>query len=222
MGTSQATIVHGDDARINLARRHVLPALPAEYYEARWYAAHTSANQEKRVAEQLAARDIEHFLPSYTSVRRWKDRRVTLQLPLFPGYVFVRTELRNRLPVLQIPGLARLVGFGGMPTPLPQEEVDTLRAGLTSGVHAEPHPFLTVGRRVRVRSGAMAGLEGLLIRRKNGCRFVVSVELIHRAVALEVDESDLELAGPLSSVTGKKVSFGFSGRFSRPGEGHNP
>src|SRR5690348_10289147 len=102
----------------------------------RWYAAYTSANHERRVADQLSARQVEHFLPSYVCVRRWKDRRVTLQLPLFPGYVFVRVDLRNRLRVLQIPGVASLVGFGGVPTPLPDAEVEALRIGVNGGLRA--------------------------------------------------------------------------------------
>jgi transcription antitermination factor NusG len=168
------------------------PGLPAEYCVVRWYAAHTSANHEERVAERFVTRGVEHFLPTYPSVRRWKDRRVTLQLPLFPGYVFVRLALRDRLSVVQIPGVARLVGFGGAPTALPEQEIDALRAGLASGGRAEPHPFLTVGRRVRVKTGSMAGLEGILMRRKSRARLVVSVELIQRAVAVEIDEVDVE------------------------------
>src|ERR1700689_1408843 len=92
--------------------------------ELRWYAAYTSANHEKGVAGQLACRSIEQFLPLYESLRRWKDRRKLLQLPLFPGYVFVRLALRNRLQVLEIPGVVRLVGSSGAPTPLSDEEVE--------------------------------------------------------------------------------------------------
>jgi transcription antitermination factor NusG len=143
------------------------------------------------VADQLAVRSVEHFLPVYESVRRWKDRRVKLQMPLFPGYVFVRLELKERLRVLQIPGLAKLVGFNGTPTVLPDEEVERLQKGLSSGVRVEPHPFLTVGRRVRVKAGPLAGLQGILVRRKKQTRFVVSVELIQRSVAVEIDEGDL-------------------------------
>lgn len=174
----------------------VWPALPREYLEPHWYAAYTSANHEKRVAEQLEARDVECFLPLYASVRRWKDRRVTLQLPLFPGYVFVRMALRNRLQVLQIPGVARLVGFGGIPAALPQAEVDALRAGLASGIQAEPHPFVTVGRRVRIKEGPLAGFEGVLQRWKGDWRVVLSLELIQRSVAVEVEASTLAPAGP--------------------------
>lgn len=170
-----------------------LPAeYPAQYLKPRWYAAYTSANHEKRVAEQLKVRSVQHFLPLYPSVRRWKDRRITLEMPLFPGYVFVHLALRDRLRVLQIPGLARLVGFNGTPTALPEEEIEALQVGLTNGVRAEPHPYLTVGRRVCVRTGPLAGLEGILLRKKNGSRFIISLDLIMRSIATEIDAAELE------------------------------
>jgi transcription antitermination factor NusG len=160
--------------------------------EACWYAAYTSANHEKRVVEQLSARSVECFMPAYSSVRRWKDRRVTLQLPLFPGYVFVRMLLRNRLQVLQIPGVSRLVGFNGKLAPLPQEEIDALQKGLGAGVRAEPHPYLTVGRRARIKRGPLAGLEGILLRWKGNWRVVLSLDLIQRSVVVDVDACALE------------------------------
>jgi transcription antitermination factor NusG len=165
---------------------------PALYLEEHWYAAYTSANHEKRVTKELHNREVQHFLPVYSSVRRWKDRRVTLDLPLFPGYVFVRISLSDRLRVLQIPSVVHLVGFGGQPAALPDEEINILRSGLSERFRAEPHPYLTVGRRVRVKSGPLAGLRGRLVRRKNKLRFVVSMELIMRSIAVELDESDLE------------------------------
>jgi transcription antitermination factor NusG len=168
--------------------------LPAEYLEERWYAAQTCANHEKRVLGQLNQRTVETYLPLYASVRRWKDRRVRLELPLFPGYVFVRLALRDRLRVLQTPSVVRLVGFGGQPAALPDQEIDALRQGLTREMHVEPHAYLKVGRRVRVRSGPLEGLEGILVRKKNGSRFVISLDLIMRSVAVEIDEADLETA----------------------------
>src|SRR6266581_4964648 len=104
--------------------------LPSSYLEEHWYAAYTCANHEKRVAAELQARAVEHFLPLYSSARRWKDRRVMLDLPLFPGYVFVRLALRDRLRVVQIPSVVRMVGFGGLPTALPDTEMEIMRAGL--------------------------------------------------------------------------------------------
>jgi transcription antitermination factor NusG len=164
---------------------------PDSFLEPHWYAVYTCANHEKRVAAELQARSVAQFLPLYSCVRRWNDRRVTLELPLFPGYVFVRLALRDRLRVQQIPSVVRLVGFNGMPTALPDAEMETLRSGLSKRLRAEPHPFLTVGRKVRIKAGPFAGLEGILKRRKSGLRVVVSLELILQSVAVEVDAADL-------------------------------
>src|SRR5262249_30645231 len=169
-------------------------ALPSVFVEQHWYAAYTCANHEKRVASELGARDVEHFLPLYSSVRRWKDRRVNLELPLFPGYVFVRLALSDRLRVLQIPSVVRLVGFNGLPAALPDEEMEVLRSGLAKSLSAEPHPFLAVGRRVRIIGGPFAGLEGVLKKRKSSLRVVVSLSLIQRSVAVNVDVTDVEPA----------------------------
>jgi transcription antitermination factor NusG len=168
--------------------------LPAEYREEKWYAAFTSSNHEKRVSEQLKARSVQHFLPLYSTVRRWKDRKVKLELPLFAGYVFVKMALRDRLRVQQIPGVANLVSFGGVPAALSAAEVDALRTSLSNGLRIEPHPYLVAGRKVRLRSGPLAGLAGTVVRRKAGARFVVSVDLIQRSLAVELDEADLVAA----------------------------
>jgi transcription termination/antitermination protein NusG len=160
--------------------------------EPSWYAAHTCANHETKITAHLAARDIEHFLPTYMSVRRWRDRRITLSMPLFPGYVFVRILLRHKLLVEQVPGIARLVGFAGKPAPLPDEEIEQLRAGLSRSTRAEPCPFLTRGHRVRIKYGPFAGMAGILLRRKAKVRVVLSVELIQQSLVVEVDESDVE------------------------------
>jgi transcription antitermination factor NusG len=165
--------------------------LPVEYVEPRWYAAYTSANHEKRVAVQVAQRSVQHFLPVYESVRQWKDRRMKLELPLFPGYVFVRLALRDRLRVLQVPGVARLVGFNGVPTSLPDDEIESLRLALAEGLRAEPHPYLKVGRRVRITRGPLAGREGLLKRWKGDLRVVLSIESIQRSISIEVDASSV-------------------------------
>jgi len=173
----------------------IVPADPrlAAYAEPHWYAVYTCANSERRVADQLLTRGIEHFLPQYESLRRWKDRKVRLQLPLFPGYVFVHLALQNRLRVLQIPGVVQIVGFGGRAAPLADADVARVRTCLEHGFHAQPHPFLQVGRRVRVRSGPLAGLEGIILRRKTATRFVISFALIQRSIAVELDGMDLEL-----------------------------
>jgi len=169
----------------------VASAQPASSCEARWYAAYTAANREKIVAEQLALRSVESFLPLYETRRQWKDRRVTLRTPLFPGYVFLRMALPDRLPVLQIPGVARLVGFGGQPAALPPGEIERLREALSSPVLAEPHPFLRIGRRVRVSRGPFLGMDGILVRRKGRFRVVLSMELIMRSLIVDLDMADI-------------------------------
>jgi len=181
MNTPHATVPQaGDQSR-----------LAAILSEARWYAIYTSAHHEKRVAEQLTERRIESFLPTYSSMRRWKDRRKRLELPLFPGYVFVRLPLADRLRVLVLPGVVRLVGYGGPPVALPEEEMETMRARLAASPLARPHPYLTAGRRVRMKSGPLEGLEGVLLRRRSRLRLVVSVDLLQRSVVVDVEEADV-------------------------------
>jgi transcription antitermination factor NusG len=162
------------------------------YFQPRWYAAYTRANHERRVAVQLAERGLENFLPQYESVRMWKDRRVRLQMPLFPGYVFVHLALQKRMQVLHVPGVACLVGFAGRPVAVPQGEFEKIRGFLNKGFRGEPHPYLHAGRHVRVSSGPLEGMEGIVVRRKNGSRLVISLELIQRAMAVDVEEASLE------------------------------
>lgn len=157
-----------------------------------WYAAYTCANREKKVAAELERRSVQVFFPVYNSMRRWKDRRINLEMPLFPGYVFVRLDLSNRLKVLQVPGVARLVGFGASPVALPDEQIHALRIGLCGQYRAEPHPLLTSGRQARIKGGPLAGMRGLVIRRKNRFRFVILLELIRCAASVEIEESNLE------------------------------
>jgi len=163
--------------------------------EARWFALYTCANQEKRVAAQLEARRVEHFLPFYRARRNWKDRRVFLDLPLFPGYVFARFEWSQRVRVLQARGVVRLVGSNGRPCPLAEPDIEALRAGFRGALCFEPHPYIAAGTRVRILQGPLAGMTGILVRTKNSCRVVLSVDLIARSVALEVDAADIERIG---------------------------
>jgi transcription antitermination factor NusG len=160
--------------------------------EPHWYAACTRPRHEKRVAEQLVERAVECFLPQYESVRRWKDRRLRLQLPLFPGYIFVRITLGERLRVLDVPSVVRLVGFNGKPAPLPDDEMERLRNGLNASLRAEPHSFLAAGRRVRIVRGPLEGFEGILLRRRSVFRVVLSLELIQRSICIEVDSDAVQ------------------------------
>jgi transcription antitermination factor NusG len=171
--------------------------LPLAYDQALWYAVYTAPRHEKSVARQMDGTGVDHFLPLYRSVHRWKDRRMEVELPLFPGYVFVHVAFENRLQVLRLSGVVHIVCFNGKPAPLPENEIEALRAGLSRSGWVEPHPYLKIGRRVRVRSGPMAGVIGILVRRKDKFRVVLSVDLIKQAVALEVDVADVE---PIASA----------------------
>jgi len=167
--------------------------LPSAGLEPRWYAAYTRARHEKAIAEQLSQRRVERFLPLYETVHRWKDRKVRVQLPLFPSYIFVRVALRDQLNVLQIPGVVRLVSFNGCPVALLDDEMQALQRGLSSGLSVVPHPYLTLGRRVRVKSGPLCGLTGKLERKKSNWRIVISVESIMRSISAEVSLDEIEI-----------------------------
>lgn len=159
-------------------------------HDARWYAAYTFANHERKVAEQLAQKGVPSFLPVYEAVRQWKDRRVRLQLPLFPGYVFVRIALSEKLELLRLSGVARLVGFGDRPVSLADEEIEGLRRGGAAELKIEPHPYLSKGQRVRILRGPLSGLEGILLRSKGKFRLVLSVDLIMRSIVVDIDAAD--------------------------------
>ena len=161
--------------------------------ERHWYAVYTTCRHEKRVSEHFERRAIEHYLPLYSANRKWKDgSRVTLSLPLFPGYVFVHIDRTERVPVLGVPGVLWMVGkSGAQPTPLPEFEIETLRATLDPS-RVEPWPTLAAGQRVRIRSGMLAGMEGIVVRQKGSFRIVITLELILQSIAVEVDAVDLE------------------------------
>ena len=161
--------------------------------DTQWYAAYTYAKHEKRVAHQLEERLIESFLPTYRSVRRWKDRRKVLELPLFPSYVFVQLSRENRIDLLRLPGVLGLVCFQGKPAPVETTEIENLRQGLGDPSIMHPHPYLKAGRKVRIRSGSMAGVEGVLVRKRDSTRIVLSISLLQRSVSVDIDEADVEL-----------------------------
>ena len=160
-----------------------------------WFAVYTTSRHEKRVARNLAQREIEHFLPIYRTQHTWKDgTKATLDLPLFPGYVFVRIDSQHRVGVLEVPGVISMIGTPKQPAPLPDREVEALRAGLDP-TKAEPHPLLTVGQRVRIKRGALEGVEGIVIRKKSGLQVVLTLSLLMQSIAIEVSGEDVELAG---------------------------
>ena len=157
-----------------------------------WYAVYTCARHEKRVKQQLDLRQIRCALPLYRAVHRWKDRRKELDLPLFPSYIFVNLALANRVRVLEIPGVVSFVCSQGKPLVLPRHEIGPFLADHGAGRGIEPHPFVQVGRQVRLRNGPLAGLEGTLLRWKEGLRLVVSIDMLMRSVAVEVSAEDVE------------------------------
>lgn len=166
--------------------------LPAEPGEQRWYAVFTLPQNEKSTARQLELREIEAFLPTYESLRVWKNRqRVKLELPLFPSYLFARMCRFQRSRVLAAPGVLRIVGNHREPIPVPDATIQFLRSGLFAR-SIEPYSELVVGERVRIRSGPMQGLEGVLVRKNNNLRFVLTVDLINRHASVEIGAENLE------------------------------
>ncbi len=158
----------------------------------RWFAISTVPRHEKHVSEILGERRIENFLPLYRAVRQWKKRcPVVLELPLFPRYLFVRIAARARGCVLGVPGVLSIVGPRQEPWPLSDFEVDAMRTGLHLR-KAEPHPYLVVGQRARIKAGPLVGMEGVLLRKKNIFRLVLTLDVIMQSVAVEVDACDVE------------------------------
>ena len=180
--------------------------------EVLWYAGYTASRHEKRVAEHFAQRGVEHFLPLYETIHRWNNGRHRVQLPLFPGYIFVRIALSDRQRVIEVPGLVRLVGFNSLPHPLPEADINRMKEALNKGVLAEPYPYLTVGTRVEVRSGPMQGMTGILLRRQNKYRVVISVDLIMRSMIVEVEAADVAPIRKVAHGVGQNVMGEMSNR----------
>jgi transcription antitermination factor NusG len=152
-----------------------------------WYALHTRYQHEKVIAQSLTNKGLRVFLPLYTAAHRWKDRVKPLTLPLFPCYVFIRGGLERQLHILTTPGIRRFVGNEGRPWVIPDEEIEAVRQAVERGARVEPHPFLKCGDWVRVKSGPLEGIEGILVRKKNQFRLVLSVELLQKSAAVEVE-----------------------------------
>jgi transcription antitermination factor NusG len=163
-----------------------------------WFAVYTNSRHEKRAALHFEQRDIAHFLPLYRSQRRNKNgARVAVDFPLFPGYIFVNIPREERVRVLQVPGIISIVGgLDGKPASISECEIESLREGLRHR-NARPHPHLSVGQRVRITSGALAGIVGRVVRVKNGLRVVLTLDLIMQSFSVEVRQDELELLQPL-------------------------
>jgi transcription antitermination factor NusG len=167
------------------------PGWGAAVEDLQWYALYTCSRHEKIVHLQLTAKAIESYLPLYTSLRHWNDRSAVVELPLFPGYLFVRMALSARLRVLTVPGVVRLVGFNGKLATLAEEEIQAIRTAVALHV-AEPCAYLVEGQRIRITNGPLKGLEGIVTRRKGKLRAVVSVHSIMQSFSVEVDAADTQ------------------------------
>jgi transcription antitermination factor NusG len=152
-----------------------------------WFAVQVRPQYEKVVETSLAGKGYEVFLPMYRCVRRWSQRMKTLELPLFTGYLFSRFDVRARLPILVTPFVMRIVGIGRAPCPIDNKEIEDLHTVVASGLRAQPAPYVGVGQRVCIEEGSLAGVEGILVAWKGKSRILVSVELLQRAVSIEID-----------------------------------
>ena len=158
-----------------------------------WYAVHTRPRHEKVVAEQLCRRNIECFLPLREVLSRWKDRRKRVQFPLFPGYLFVYTEISgSRLDIIKVDSVVRILGFNGKAEPVPAGQIESVKNLVYSKLPLDPYPHLAVGNRVRIIKGPLRGLVGVLVEKKNRFRFVLNVDLIQQSVSCEIDSCDVE------------------------------
>jgi transcription antitermination factor NusG len=161
-------------------------------HESRWHVLHVVANHEKRVAQHLTARSLEHYLPLYSERSRWTDRVVKLERPLFAGYVFVRLGLEARLPVVTTPGVLRLLGETERDT-VSETEIARIRDGLASGCLLRPHAGMALGSRVRVLSGVFEGAEGIVTDFRKQCRVVIELSATRQCFSLELDLEDIEV-----------------------------
>jgi transcription antitermination factor NusG len=182
--------------QLSQSRAEVLVTpLPVSTTMRSWFAVYTTSNHEKRVAQYLQVKGIETFLPLYGVTKRWKNRTtVKVELPLFPGYVFTRIAASERVRVLEVPMVHSIVGNRHEPAVLPDAEIEGLRIGLRER-QAYPYPYVKVGNRVRVRSGPLAGLEGIVVRTYGGLSVVLNVDMIQKSIAVHVEADELESCG---------------------------
>ena len=168
------------------------PKSPATETTHPWYAVRVRSNYERTVSRSLQNKGYVEFAPFYRAERRWSDRTKLVEFPLFPGYVFCRFDVQQRLPVLQTPGVVSVVGFGSEFAVIDDVEIDAVRKVVTSGSEVRPWPYLRVGQRVRVRGGTLKGLDGILLDLKSGRRIVISITILQRSVAAELNRASIE------------------------------
>jgi transcription antitermination factor NusG len=179
-----------------------------------WYAIYTRHQHEKMVAQILTSKGFNTFLPLYATIHDWKDRKKALLLPLFPCYVFLKGDIERRLQIITTPGIYGLVSSAGQPAAIPDAEIDAIRRVVESGVRVEAHPYLECGQRVRIKCGSLAGIEGILVRKKNISRLVLSVEILGTAAAIEVAAFQVE-AVIAPRIRDSHIAHGDSSRQTR-------
>lgn len=166
-----------------------------ELHSPYWYAIQTRSRHEKVVRDQLAAKGITHLLPLWYKRSKWKDRYKTIELPLFSGYLFGHFALLQKIDVLEVWGIVRIVGLAGRPIPVPDEQIKAIQAVVTQRLAYDPYPYFTEGMRVRITRGVLAGVEGLLVTKKQQQqRLVISIDLIQQSVIVNIDSADVEPA----------------------------
>jgi transcription antitermination factor NusG len=157
-----------------------------------WYAIHTRSRHEKVVRDQFLAKGITHLLPLHRKRSVWKDRVKIVEVPLFSGYIFGHFALQDKLQILQTIGVVRMVNLNGIPEPVPDEQIEAIRTLMEHHLPYDPHPYLKEGMRVRIKRGPLSGAEGILVEKRKHYRFIISVDLIQKSVAVDVDSVDIE------------------------------
>jgi transcription antitermination factor NusG len=192
-------VAHSGDTILDFVARK----LDSKSEGLKWYAVQVHARKEQLVVSQLENRSLECFLPTYKSLRKWSDRTKEIQQALFPGYVFCRFDYENRQPVVMTTGVTQVVGNGKVAIPIADAEIEALQVAVSSGIPTQPWPYLRTGEYVQINYGHLAGLRGILVNFKGNHRVVLSVTLLQRSLALEVE---LEWLSPLTEPKQKRAA----------------
>lgn len=162
-----------------------------------WYAIHTRSRHEFVVKDELLKKNYEVFLPTVDKLRKWKDRKKIVTFPMFSGYLFVKTEITKEklLEILKTRGVVRVLGYTPLsPAPVPEVQIENLKKLVSSGIQADPYPYLKEGELVRIKKGPLEGVTGILKKRENIYKLVLSIDLLQRSISIAIDVTDVELA----------------------------
>jgi transcription antitermination factor NusG len=173
----------------------------------RWYAIHTRYQNEQAVAKSLLHKGFSVFLPTYNSLHRWSDRKKLVTLPLFPGYLFFADEINRWIQILSTPGVNAIIKIGNVPAEIPNDEIVAIRRIVESTLRVEPHPFLSSGDLVRITSGPLEGLEGMVSRKKDALRLVLSIRILGQSASVEIDGCVVERVGPPRPIVPEPIGW---------------